>query len=395
MAIVVQLRLDTQGANRQYQQFKRQISSGSGGSNAPRLPVGPFQRQLLAQNAYNSAIGQYGANSIVAQDARLALQRANRAARIASNPQTPAQKAVLQAISSTRFHAGPFSPLIGRSMQALTALGPTAVAAGAAVAGLTIAFEVLKTQIQYTVGSIKEFAAGADAAGSRSFGGANAVGGAYGFDASQASVGFADTLANNPAAMSFFGQHGIKTKLDPYGRAMQDDAELYMQAVKAVRGMSDNDAKMAMRLTGHPEFGQIRDMDQSTFDNLVKAGGKFAPTTQERQTVAKAEGRWETLMQGMGKVRRMMAEPFLNLFNGEIPGLSGAIGQRGPQTIQKDNTKALDENTKAIQDNTRVQSKNAEFFGGGSRARHASPSAARLDVMDRHSNYFETHLGAI
>lgn len=318
-------------------------------------------------------------------------------------------KALKNAIFSTRFtlnNGHPhFSPLIGRSMQALAQAGPIGIAAGAAAVGLVMLHAAADKAAQ----KMSEFESGRFMAGGSAaeMSRAQHLGGAVGIDNPAAMAReFADALKSDDFTRWAASAIGISNPMGSRGPGSKLDVlPDFFKAAKAIANAPSNDAAMRMaRDLGHgmEQFMSLRDMSPMHRDRALKEMEEMN-SDEGRQAAADYRESMSHLSYSMTKLGNALV-PVIELFGGLMdfasnllpklndkgansfmnPGQHGKSGQYGPggnlragkdrQNAEDRHTTALDRNTDAIWAQVRSA---RQLFGGGERAGGAMPSHLR------------------
>jgi len=248
---------------------------------------GPAQRLQRATAAREAALGTgdeariFDASAAVAR-ATVGLERARR-----QQARTGGGSALDRAIgvlNSTRFNAGPVSPLIGRTAELLGV--QTTGAAGLGVAGAAAAVGAFTLAVKGAVERLNEFGAAmrlsggsaGDVAGIARFGFTGAGG-------AGAAEQFRQRIATDPMAMMFAARHGIRALPEPLGTV--NNAAVLKQGVDALRGITDAEERLrTARVFGlesalkyidvSPRVNELLDQTVALEKNIAESGGARA-----------------------------------------------------------------------------------------------------------------------
>lgn len=376
-------------------------------TNAYKAQIGPAQALMKAQlNLRNALLFGNGAQQFDAQYlVNQAQGRMNRAQRGPTHP-------VMQAIMTSRFGmGGGVQPLVGRSLAALSSLGPAGMAAAAAV----VAVGALGMAANHAAGLIRNLAGARFTSGGTpgqigmmaglAAGTGQSVGGIAG-----QSRELALRLASDPYARMAGQQYGVKPDYlanNPM-HAKLNTAENYLKLAQGIlNDANESRAVRAARATGMENILGMRDMSPGLRNRLLNMNAEMM-TPQGRQAAADLQGTLGLLSLSMQKLL-MSATPLIEGFAGgalllsniidylikvakTVLNIPGLLYQGIRSLLGLDNTydlinqkikniwdpaKAQDEQTRAIKDNTKElrQFRNG-LWGGGERAKGAMPGRA-------------------
>lgn len=280
---------------------------------------GPFTRLSQVQSALESARSK-GESGDKIRDLEYSLRLAQRrAAQVSGEDETDKHQALGQAILSTRFNAGPFSPLLGRALRAgaryvkaaatpenleklqqlpggkglasilagasegsvATIVGrlvasPAGVA-GAALLGLAKVtkqvYDAEFTRAQKGAELTDKIAQQAAAFGSGGAGRGNVLGGYLGVDSGSAAFGFQQRIASDPLARASAARLGIADLASPYGSL--DPGKKYLEAIKKLSEEGDEAVRRrTARILGiEKEVERYRLLSADTKQALDRQGG--------------------------------------------------------------------------------------------------------------------------
>ncbi len=285
-------------------------SPGPAPSTRPKSPgvLGPQTRLKAAQEALKSAESA-GASSDVVADHRYRLNLAQRQAdRESEDPKERDHRRAGQAFMTSRFNAGPFQPLVGRSLAA--AIGPQGAAqmgtmvgkllsgpAGMAAAALTGLAKVGKELYDSEFERAKKGAELTNkiAQTTLAFGSSKnaGVGGLIGeytkTDSSSAAFEFQQRIGTDPLARNAAAQLGVSDMAAPYGSI--DPGKGYMKAIKELAKKDDDFYRHRTGRLLHIEeqTERYRLLPSYTKEALERTGelsGQVNDTEQQRKAAA-------------------------------------------------------------------------------------------------------------
>jgi hypothetical protein len=303
--------------------------------NYRAVRMGPFSRVKATQDAIQKAEAT-GADSETVKDLQYQLRLAQRLAARASNSEDgdDRNRAIGQAILSTRFNAGPFSPLLGRSLRAgaryvqaaatpenlqrLSALpGGKGIAnllsgaseastasiigrlvtspAGVASAALLGLAKAAKTLYDAEFERAKKGAELTDkiAQSTAAFGSPSraaegqSLGNVFGVDTNSAAFSFQERIATDPLARNAASRLGIADLQSPYGSL--DPGKKYMEAIKKLAREGDESLRRRpARILGvEQEVERYRMLSPETrrsFERQAEMSGQVNDKGQQKAT---------------------------------------------------------------------------------------------------------------
>ena len=373
-----------------------------------RISGGQFaqQRQAAAHAAYSYYSNQFMGGNFAAASGmnRFAGILAPKKSGFWSSP-------VGQLVASTRFGVGggAASPLVGRTLQAISSLGPAGVAASAALSGVAAAgYVAMRAMETMSKAASLKFSTGA------TFGEASKLAGMGYFlgDMNSRISGAMDAFSGGGAGSWAAAMAGISPTSGPFSTNRNEGGK-YLKFIEKLLSVDDTTADRMAQAIGQRDLVGLRYLtkDQQKrfmggmnmsrdevisghrakaefamlgreWDKFVTSLGKtFIPIlTKSVQLLNMLLGWMEKLTSWYDKISKTSSVSGTRAMTGHNPRV-GSTGSNlmdsmndAIENINKARQNGLNENTKALADNTRAMGKMREVLGGGERARRALPS---------------------
>lgn len=314
-----------------------------------------------------------------------------------TNPKTPWQR-VMQAVMTTRFNIGKngvgVSPLIGRTLAALSGAGGAAGAAGAAGGAGLAGVGAVAGPVALAVAAIIGFTKATLWAGEqlKEMAGDLVTGGGSAYESSVArGIGQATGLGPNAAAQfqqrisggvgaGFAAGIGINPIGGPFGD-INYNAKLIKAAEAIMRAPNLEAARRLAEGLGTPELANLKMYSKSTQQDILKrfGGGASQAEMASGMELSYWTGRLTDQFMVLAARILMPAIKTLTVFFEWIQKIIAALevmyrllypfGGSGGQS-----SNPVKENTQAIEENTRAIKEMRETMGGGQRAARALPN---------------------
>lgn len=213
-------------------------------------------------------------------------------------------------------------------------------------------------------------------------------------------VSFGDALRGGGYGASKFRGLGINDQ----GFRTLDKMGNLIKALDALRTMEEKEAITVARATGIEDLLSVRDLSDSTYENLKNSSLKQTPW--ERMINSEYEAQKTTLGNNIDNIYRAAAVPVIGLAQLALDGLGFMLDPFGLFATMKDSynksheggedekSDPIKENTYATNELTRTIKDQAEMIGGGRRAKTAVPPGIRGQMFTDNQNSESMKLGA-
>lgn len=387
---------------------------GGAGNRAPALPKPPKVATPMDQYRYLNAVntasgGRYQAqrnqalSRVFQHYQQLAMSGDPRAMRAVASlaPQMAKMNApkkgfghyAMQAVMSSRYGVGGsggggVQPLIGRSVQALGALGGAAVGAAGALAMLVTGVKVVLSSVHSIGGFVSRMSSAGTTAGSQVA--LDRLGALLGGNGSQMAQAFASNISGGTGA-GFAARAGINPNSSPYGD-FDMGSKFLRYAEYVARSQSYRDAQRKAIGVGSPELANLYYLNRENRGRLFnrRSGygqGDMRDSVNGQASMAMLGQSFEKLM---NKLAIRFAPALMRIVDwisslvdrltnawASVPegvkqmffGASYSSADRANDGLRR----ADDEHIRALRDNTRALRDSRETQGGGGRAQGVIP----------------------
>lgn len=312
---------------------------------------------------------------------------------------------MMNLLRSTRFNVGGVSPLVGRTMDAMEAMGPRFAAMAGPIGIATLAFTAVGMAALSAKDQLTSFTSGMLEAGTSigTYSQMQRAGSLLGGDMAARAQKFQDAISRGGMAQFQAMQAGI----NPMGGAFgdRDAGAKLMTALKDVANsssfeearrkamnygqadmaksflLSDEAKKHMFSGANQPTMESMKQAEEFSFwlEEAKRSGMEFVRVvgTPFLRVMSKVTQFFVTLME---KISGFFQSTLGQVIIASLGGLAGVgylfDGKKKPDTAMDRMTNALHENTRALKD-TR------EVLGGGQRAQRALPSRVRGQYMNQ------------
>ena len=274
-------------------------------------------------------------------------------------------------------------PLVGSLSSAFGPLAPMVLAA-------TAAMEKLDAASQQAAAAMRAFRSAQFTGGGTAYETAygETIGRSLGFnpesagkDVAQQARAFADRITSDPVAMGAANRYGISDTPTVNGKL--DKMEGLMQWLDKLRQMAPDEAVRNARATGTEDFLGVRDLSDTTFQQIRESAARRAGLNSPSRLSRDADRQARDAMDGMESpfnpenigrgMREWTGGAGMRGPEQNDPGRDFREGQQRQQQAQEGHTSALNQNTQALQGLNQLI--RGGIYGGGERTQGAVPSA--------------------
>lgn len=299
----------------------------------------------------------------------------------------------MQALMTSRFGVSgdggvSFMPLIGRTVAALSSLGPAGIAAAAGLTALTAQTAVVVHAIQSIGGFATRMAQAGTTPGTQGI--LDRLGAMFGTSGSQMAQQFAGNISHGVGA-------GIAANMgiNPYSGfgGDQDIGAKLAKAAYNIANSSKADARWKAINLGMPELANLRYLNKDNKKDLFNRGrgyseGEMRTSVNGQYAIGKLHDSFERLMNklairfapllikimdGISNMLDNLAKAWDNLPEGIKKVIIGAAGLVGLDDTNDKLAKANHDQVNALNANTRALNGMRETIGGGQRAQKVLP----------------------
>jgi len=300
-------------------------------------------------------------------------------------------------IRSTRFNMGGVSPLVGRTMDAVSALGPRFASLAGPIGIATMAFTAVAASAMSAKDQLQAFTSGMLEAGTSvgTYAQMQRAGSLLGGDMAGRAQQFQAAIERGGIAQYQALQAGINPLGGPFGdrdvgaklmRALEDVARSgsleearrkamnYGQADMARSFLLSDEAKRHMFSGANaPTQASLAQAEEFSFwlEEAKRTGMEFVRVvgTPFLRTLSKATQFFVSLQ---ARINAFFDSPVGRVIVAGLGGIAATFGNGGKQVET-----AMERNTSAIRENTRALKDTREILGGGARAQRALPTRVR------------------